>query len=145
VTKIFLLHPVTGGLDQATALTRPYQPCLTQVYDLFPAFSPDGTKIAYVRLVEDQSQLYGTPTTASIRIINLDGTNDHTIGSFSEEFLADLSWSADGSKLIFDRTPLLDGVPLPGQGNGIWMIGVNGAGLHEFLNSPASKPSWSLH
>jgi len=145
VTKIFLLRPVAGGLDQGVALTRPYQPCLTQVYDLFPAFSPDGTKVAYVRIVQDESQLYGTPTTSTIHFINIDGTNDHRVASFSEEFLADLSWSPDGSKLIFDRTPLLGGVPLPGQGNGIWIINGDGTGLHEFLTPPASKPSWSLH
>ena len=143
VTKLFLVRPVLGGLNSAVSLTSPPQPCLTDTYDFFPVFSPDGAHVAFVRETVDMSQLWGSPTTTSLKIITTAGTYEHTIKTFPEEMIGPVSWSQDGKKLAFGRSQMIDGILLPNNGEGVWTINVDGTGLTQLRTAPASNPAWA--
>lgn len=142
VTKLFLVPPVRGGLDRALPLTSPRLPCPGEVYDVFPAFSRDGRRVAFVRLIADLSGLFETRTQTSIHVINVDRTNERAVIRFpvqpklSQLGVHSLSWSGDGRRLIFS-------VGTPSSDLGIWTINVDGTGLRQFLPAPADNPAWS--
>jgi hypothetical protein len=65
-----------------------------------PAWSPDGTKIAYA-----EGEFVGGITHGDIRMMDADATNDHLVhnGSGSAPFDAYPDWSPDGTTLVFSR------------------------------------------
>ena len=103
--------------------------------DSFPAFSPDGRKIAFI------SQSTISPTFAvNIKIMNADGTNQTEltpINYFSSPSpwheIKSLDWSPDGSKIAFD------------EGGEIFTVNVDGSNRRNLTNHPANDnaPSWS--
>jgi ell wall binding domain 2 (CWB2)/WD40-like Beta Propeller Repeat len=66
-----------------------------------PAFSPDGTKLAFVRYPADGG-------TSQIFTANADGTDAKQITTGPRSY-ANPSWSADGSRIIFDADTATDG------------------------------------
>lgn len=86
-----------------------------------PAWSPDGTVIAFVR------------GGSGIRTIRPDGGGDTAVPNTEGVFGAP-SWSPDGTRLAFS------------QAGDIYVVGVDGSGLHQ-LTAPTSgshlDPAWS--
>src|SRR5438876_1707028 len=140
VTQIVAGPPVAGSTP--TAVTNP-NPCLTpgiQIYDVWPAFSPDGTKVAYVRLFINHSAGTGA---SEVRIVNLDGSNDHQVASFLGEVEQGISWSPTGTQLLFDRSQIAGGTFQPGS-LGLWKINTDGTGLAQFVGPVAAIPNWAF-
>lgn len=59
--------------------------------DTKPTWSPDGSRIAYVR------------GASQIRVVDADGSNDRLLFESDEGFFAALAWSPDGDRLAFTR------------------------------------------
>lgn len=68
--------------------------------DISPAWSPDGTKIAFARVVDPGVGL--RPLDTDVYVMNADGTEPLAIttGSASDTYP---TWSPDGTKLAFAR------------------------------------------
>jgi len=109
----------SNGTEPATLTTDP-------AADVAPAWSPDGTKIAF------QSDRAGTP---EIYVVNADGSNPLQITSTGGSFRP--AWSPDGTKIAFTSTR---------DGNGeIYVVNADGTGLVNLSNDPADDgdPAWS--
>jgi dipeptidyl aminopeptidase/acylaminoacyl peptidase len=102
-----------------------------------PQMSPDGSRIAFVRVtVSDRKDGYNTSiwsvTTASGEARQLtNGPRDTTP-----------RWSPDGNYLVFVRSPELGGRPEPPQ---LFMLSMAGGEPFQFTSLPrgAAGPSWS--
>ncbi len=95
--------------------------------DSSPAWSPDGSTIAFARMTRGAPQLW---------LIRVDGTEPHRLTSFPPGAWSP-SWSPDGSMLAFDDA-----------GSHIYLIAADGSGLRT-LDLPPDKisfpatPTWS--
>lgn len=107
------------------------------VADYGPAWSPDGTKIAFVREFEcGQSE-----DCRRIFVMNADGTGQRQLTFESPEnhniFHYSPAWSPDGTKIAYTR---LDQV---GGSGGIFVIGPDEAGLGSQLIPSGYDAHWS--
>lgn len=91
---------------QAQRLTNPPQ---LSDGDYAPAFSPDGTKIAFLRGSEGAVR--------DIFIANADGTSPRQV-TFDRRFVSGLTWTADSSELVFSSDR--------GGKFSLWRVGVSG-------------------
>src|SRR6266849_9217787 len=97
-----------------------------------PAFSPDGTKIAFVRDFK------------GIFVMNPDGSGQTQIldgaGAGFSSITSFANWSPDGRKLAFNG--LVKGSK---DGSDIYVINADGTGLTRLTTDPAddSSPAWS--
>lgn len=150
VTALFAVEPVNDAFQRGLLrqMTLPRGSLDVIVADVLPAFSPDGRQVAFVRR-RNQAGIIPGLLTSSIRVINTDGTNEREVITFPPgEVVGRLSWSRDGTRLIFDRGRELiasgnpTGVPDPAT-MGLWMISLNGTGLRQIKSPPALSPSWN--
>lgn len=63
---------------------------------LNPSWSPDGKRIAYVRLINGRGQLWVLTLAKGQKVLNNTGLSTHTPGSISNPL-----WSPDGKKIAF--------------------------------------------
>ena len=102
--------------------------------DLFaPAFSPDGTQIAYV----DGHGDWGN----TLRVMNADGTgvrvlvDEHAVDSYGCPWMGGPAWSPDGTRIAFTCGHE--------DSKGVWVIGADGSGL-TLVIPDGLNPHWSL-
>lgn len=147
VTALFAVEPVKDAFERGLArqVTFPRTIVGTSVGDALPVFSPDGGRVAFVRL-QMQGGIAPGPVTSSIRVVNIDGTSEREVITFPpREVVGRLSWSGDGMRLVFDRglgLPAFPIIPDPAT-TGLWMIRLDGTDLHQIKAPPAQSPSWN--
>jgi outer membrane protein assembly factor BamB len=96
-------------------------------HDRYPAWSPDGTKIAFASDASGTSQIW---------IMNSDGSNPTRL---TKDGSSDTTpaWSPDGTKIAFTSSQ---------SGNGdVWRIDLDGSNLTQLTTDPAFDgfPDWS--
>ncbi|MFZ0130560.1 MAG: hypothetical protein WAL77_14180, partial [Candidatus Dormiibacterota bacterium] len=130
---IFLMN-VDGS--HLTRVTTP--PAAAAGGDAFPSFSPDGTKLAFVR--------YGASdgTEGAIYIVGVDGKGLRQVTPAPYIDAARPHWSPDGSKLLFGTPGSPVGV---GGVRNVYVVNVDGSDLIELThmvgNDFAENPAWS--
>jgi dipeptidyl aminopeptidase/acylaminoacyl peptidase len=158
VTALYLMAPVNDavGNGQAAQLTFPRAsasqtlsgPISTWETDFQPAFSPDGKQVAYLRAENVMIGASVPPETLSLRLVNVDGSNDHQLLSFQEGiYVSHVSWSPDGSKLVFDagEEESDSGAPLPLANpatSSLWIVSTNGTEPTQLRGPAAAWPAW---
>ena len=65
-------------------------------FDLAPRFSPDGKQIAFTRYT-----LTGDVETASLFVVNVDGSHERRLSRTAALYPGDADWSNDGKTLVF--------------------------------------------
>jgi Tol biopolymer transport system component len=109
-----------------------------------PAWSPDGSRIAYTVYLE------GSPegSTSEIWTVNPDGTNPRPlVRECGGARCGGLAWSPDGSRLALYSAgaPGCTGTrarPCLGATDGIYIVDADGSGLQR-INADGRQPSWS--
>jgi Tol biopolymer transport system component len=145
VTALFALRPVNDATTTGRQITFPSNFYTSWEEDIQPAFSPNGQQVAYVRVRIDASTFNGYVATPSLRIVNLDGTNDRELIRFQPgNWIAHVSWSPDGSRLVFDLGQQdLPQVSMRFSSMSLFTINTNGAGLRPIQGPPSFFPSWN--
>lgn len=137
-TKMAVIYMEDREFDSRIGIINAYDDELIFLNDLesdvsyfYPVFSPDGSKIAYIK-TSDSS------TKRDIYIMDSDGTNIvqvTTSGALEEN----LNWSADGSKIIFERSTK------DYKYQGIYSVNTDGTGEKLITDSEMefTDPVWS--
>ncbi len=95
-----------------------------------PSVSPDGTKIAFCSLRDDQySQVY---------VANADGTGEKRITKITTGDSCGPVWSHDGKKIAFYSFAL----PHPSRNPAVWVMDPDGSNMKRIVEHGLS-PSWS--
>jgi hypothetical protein len=94
-------------------------------YDVYPAWSPDGTKIAFE---SDRNGVY------EVFIMDADGSNQISLSNGSAQAPR---WSPDGSKIVFQS--IRDG------NYEVYVMDADGSNQINLINNPAKdgRPTWS--
>jgi Tol biopolymer transport system component len=139
---LFEIYVVNG--DGATGLTR-----LTNnsVGDTAPAWSPDGTQIAFASLRDDPDGCDVGACNWEIYVMNADGTN---VRRLTNNVATDIypAWSPDGTRIVFDRQTAVNDEEIDlinADGSGLTTLATN-AGYccsNEPQPTVAGNPAWS--
>jgi TolB protein len=106
-------------------------------YDVLPAWSPDGSRIAFISIVMDTSIHIGSPYVSRIYVMDADGRNRFQVAG---DGATGVSWSLSGDELVFSTDQ--GGIGVMGlEGKNVrWVIpnqpGVLGAALFRPSYSP---------
>jgi hypothetical protein len=114
----------SDGTALATAPLRPGHD------NTFPAWSPDGKKIAFV----SSRGKAGSSWSPQLYIVNADGSGLRRITDTPRTYESDPAWSPDGKKIAFSK------------GNGdIYTIKIDGTGLKQLTSMKGGEvePAWS--
>jgi Tol biopolymer transport system component len=126
---IYAMNPDGTGLTQLTT---------DSAYDREPAWSPDGSKIAFVSSRDDPNPSTCSACVREIYVMNADGTGQTrlTTDSLVSEHP---TWSPDGKQIAFQRTNL---DCFHGGDASIRVVNADGTGEAEVV-SDAAAPHWS--
>jgi len=111
-----------------------------------PAYSPDGTKIAYRRKVADSDD-----GGCEIIVANSDGSTPVVLvdGQHARDCDSDPVWSPEGTRIAFVRQPRPIGVAFPPP-TSVWVVDLASHAAHSLAVAPPSTelyydsdPSWS--
>jgi pimeloyl-ACP methyl ester carboxylesterase len=152
-TRLQIWDPVDGSTVFVTETVMPRTDGSLYGSNGRPVWSPDGTKVAFVKTIADHGdfELQGQPVTdhTAIHVYDLetgvvtevsdppDGLKPRQVGDSSEgHVVADFapSWSADGSTIAFTRQidSVGDADPLWAQsGTNLWTVPAGGGGATE--------------
>jgi TolB protein len=125
--EIYVVDAHSGALQpQLTSCSADHAGCFND----YPAWSPDGTKIAYIHA--DDTDGNGNPVNEQVWVMNPDGSHKHqlTHGKLAKDQVPD--WSPDGSKIAFNAG-------FYGNG-GLWVMNANGSGAHQLDGCANPKP-----
>jgi Tol biopolymer transport system component len=108
----------------------------TNANDQFPAWSRDGTQIAFVRYPVDLRERF-----CRLFLINSDGTRLHQVGDVKAD-CSGASWGPGDRQLAFG------GAPPYGNNATLWVVNVDGTGARRLLrgrgaNPEGTHPAWS--
>jgi Tol biopolymer transport system component len=112
--------------------------------DYGPAWSPDGSKIAFVSN-RDAPVDAAYANSYDIYVTNADGTGEPIRISGQPGNESDLNWSPDGSKLLYVSTADTPAFPNPGGDAEIYVMNPDGTGVSRLTDNTAydSTPDWS--
>jgi dipeptidyl aminopeptidase/acylaminoacyl peptidase len=100
--------------------------------DVFPVFSPDGTRIAFQSDRAGQADVYVMDSDGS-NVVRLTGSGDDNLDDYAP------TWSPDGRQIAFLR-----GEVPPGGPGELWVIDADGSNAHVLLDQPlVDFPAWS--
>ena len=107
-----------------------------------PAYSPDGSKIAYARTTDAHAT-----SEIAIRDLTTGAVTALPATTLSAEvgYVAQPTWSADGTQIVYQRT-LQGPADESFTGASLFVINADGTGLHELpapADKPAGDPDWS--
>lgn len=91
-------------------------------YDISPAWSPDGTKVAFS--TPDANNVHNT-----IGIANADGSGFHRIGEDGAFLDGNPAWSPNGSQIVFTA----------GGGDAIDVMNADGSNRHRLVTGPGDE------
>ena len=105
-------------------------------YDGLPAWSPDGSQIAFISTVIDTSIHIGSPYVSGIHVMDEDGRNGHQVGG---DGMTGVSWSPSGDEMVFSTEQGGIGV-MDLEGNNLRYVIANQPGV---LGASLYRPSYS--
>ena len=114
-TEIFEMRPDGSGATQLTHNTA--------VTDLSPDWSPEGSKIAFVRTEPGGDQIYA---------VNIDGSDLTQLTRDSDYTNSSPEWSPDGSKILFSRQ---FGTSVAAKTD-VHVMNANGSDVENLTNQP---------
>jgi len=109
-----------------------------------PAWSPDGSKIAFVSN-RDAPVDATYANSYDVYVTNADGTGKPRRITNQPGNESDLNWSPDGSKLLYVSTAATPAFPNPGGDAEIYVMNPDGTGMSRLTDNTAydSTPDWS--
>lgn len=127
--NIYAMNPDGSNVTNLSALSG-----LSGLIDGNPAWSPDGTRLAFTRRRQ-------TDTTAAIWVMNADGSNQHQVSQNPSNDLMP-AWSPDASHIVFVRTL---GNSNSTTNNEIYVMNADGSNAFNISNNAAVdiEPKWS--
>jgi Tol biopolymer transport system component len=115
VAGIFTMNADGSDLTQLTQKRTP-----TKAEDHEPHWSPDGTKIAFVRMNTSASPRHES----AIEVMNADGSNVRRLTPFAID-ATDPRWSPNGTRILFNTHE----EPAPGKSANLFTMHVDGTHL----------------
>jgi hypothetical protein len=121
---LYGIDPVSQRFGKLHEVTHPQAivigPNIIAETHALPVFSPDGQRLAFFSITYPDPFLAG-PATAELFTVNVDGTNRRSVLRFEPgQFPGGLSWTPDGSELVFSIMQQVQqpGLPrFPAQGD----------------------------
>jgi len=126
--EIYVVDAVTGLSTQKLTSCPSSTP---NCFSAFAAWSPDGTKIVFIR--GDDFDADGNPINEQVWIMNADGSNPHPLTSGVDPKDQVPDWSPDGSRIVYSSGQ-------PGS-EGIWIMRADGSHQQQLTGCGPADPS----